>query len=128
MTEEIFGAILPIVVIDSFEAAQSFIKQRDRPLAAYLFSKNKAQITQWVNNVSAGNQCINDVMMFNAVADLPFGGTGPSGMGQYSGKSGFDNFSHLKAVLARPFVKDLPVRFAPYTAFKFKLLRWIRHL
>jgi aldehyde dehydrogenase (NAD+) len=64
--------------------------------------------------------------MFNAVPDLPFGGTGPSGMGQYSGKSGFDNFSHLKAVLKRPFLKDLPVRFAPYTDFKLKFLRFIR--
>lgn len=128
MTEEIFGAILPIVVIDSFKQAQDFIKQRDKPLAAYLFSKDKQQLNQWVDEVSAGSQCINDVIMFNAVPDLPFGGTGPSGMGQYSGKAGFDNFSHLKAVLTRPFLKDLPVRFAPYTSFKFKLLRWIRHI
>ena len=79
-----------------------------------------------VNEISSGSQCINDVIMFNAVPELPFGGIGPSGMGQYSGKAGFDNFSHLKSVLARPFVKDLPVRFAPYSKMKFKLLRWIR--
>jgi aldehyde dehydrogenase (NAD+) len=128
MTDEIFGAILPIVAVESFEQAKAFIQQRDKPLAAYIFTKDKQQSDSWVEEVSAGSQCINDVIMFNAVPELPFGGIGPSGMGQYSGKAGFDNFSHLKSVLKRPFIKDLPVRFAPYTAMKFKLLRWIRHL
>ena len=126
MTDEIFGAILPIVTIESFDKAKAFVKQREKPLSAYIFSRNTEQIEQWINEISAGNQCINDVIMFNAVPDLPFGGTGPSGMGQYSGKAGFDNFSHLKSVLKRPFLKDLPVRFAPYSTLKLKLLRFIR--
>lgn len=126
MTDEIFGAILPIITIDSFEEAKRFVKERDKPLSAYIFSKNKAQCQSWVNEISSGSQCVNDVIMFNAVPELPFGGTGQSGMGQYSGKAGFDNFSHLKSVLERPFMKDLPVRFAPFTKMKFKLLRWIR--
>jgi aldehyde dehydrogenase (NAD+) len=126
MTEEIFGAILPIITIDSFSAAKEFVKKRDKPLSAYIFSRDKVKCAQWVDEISAGSQCINDVIMFNAVPELPFGGTGPSGMGQYSGKAGFDNFSHLKSVLARPFIKDLPVRFAPYSKLKFKFLRWIR--
>lgn len=126
MTDEIFGAILPIVTIESFDKAKAFVKQREKPLSAYIFSRNTEQVEQWINEISAGNQCINDVIMFNAVPDLPFGGTGPSGMGQYSGKAGFDNFSHLKSVLKRPFLKDLPVRFAPYSTLKLKLLRFIR--
>jgi aldehyde dehydrogenase (NAD+) len=126
MTEEIFGAILPIITIESFDEAKLFVKEREKPLSAYIFSRNTEQIDQWVNEISAGSQCINDVMMFSAVPDLPFGGTGPSGIGQYSGKAGFDNFSHLKSVLKRPFLKDLPVRFAPYSAFKFKILRFLR--
>jgi len=126
MTEEIFGAILPIVIIESFDEAKSFVKQREKPLSAYIFSRNTEQVDQWINEISAGSQCINDVIMFNAVPDLPFGGTGPSGMGQYSGKAGFDNFSHLKSVLKRPFLKDIPLRFAPYSKLKLKLLRFIR--
>lgn len=128
MTEEIFGAILPIVPIENIDQAKRFIQERDKPLSSYIFSKDKSQISHWVNEISSGSQCINDVIMFNAVPDLPFGGVGPSGIGQYSGKAGFDNFSHLKSVLSRPFLKDLPVRFAPYTKVKFKLLRLIRHL
>lgn len=126
MTDEIFGAILPIIAIEDFESAKAFVKSRDKPLSAYIFSKNKVQCQSWINEISSGSQCINDVIMFNAVPELPFGGVGPSGMGQYSGQAGFDNFSHLKSVLVRPFIKDLPVRFAPYSKLKFKFLRWIR--
>lgn len=128
MTEEIFGPLLPIITVESFEHVKTLVSERDKPLSAYIFTKDKNQQQQWVDEISSGNQCINDVIMFNAVPDLPFGGTGPSGMGQYSGKSGFDNFSHLKSVLVRPFLKDLPVRFAPYTKLKFKLLKLIRNL
>ena len=128
MTDEIFGALLPIITIDSFDAAKAFVKAREKPLSSYIFSKDSQQTQSWISEISSGSQCINDVIMFNAVPDLPFGGVGPSGIGQYSGKAGFDNFSHLKSVLYRPFMKDLPVRFAPYTDLKFKLLRLIRHL
>ncbi len=55
------------------------------------------QQQQWVEQISSGSQCINDVLMFMAVSELPFGGVGPSGMGQYSGKAGFEQFSHLKS-------------------------------
>lgn len=126
MTEEIFGPILPIIDVDDFDAAKHFVLERDKPLAAYIFSKCQAQINEWSQSVSAGNQCINDVLMFSAVPDLPFGGVGSSGMGQYSGKAGFDQFSHLKAILKRPFIKDLPLRFAPYTPNKFKWLKRLR--
>ncbi|SEL04044.1 aldehyde dehydrogenase (NAD+) [Colwellia chukchiensis] len=126
MSEEIFGPILPIIAIEDFAQAKAFVTMRDKPLAAYIFSKNKHQCQAWVHDVRAGNQGINDVIMFNAVPELPFGGVGPSGIGQYSGQAGFDNFSHLKSVLARPFIKDLPIRFAPYGKIKFKILRWLR--
>lgn len=128
MQEEIFGPLLPIITVDNYESAKNFVKEREKPLSSYIFTKNSAQSNNWVDEISSGSQCINDVIMFNAVPELPFGGIGPSGMGQYSGKSGFNNFSHLKSVLKRPFLKDLPIRFAPFTAFKFKLLRFIRHL
>ena len=125
MVNEIFGPILPIITVDGFESAKAIIKKRDKPLSSYIFSKNKAQINNWTSEISSGSQCINDVMMFNGVPELPFGGVGPSGMGRYSGKAGFDNFSHLKSVLYRPFLKDLPIRFAPFDEWKIKILKWL---
>lgn len=126
MQEEIFGPILPIIVVDDFQHAMNLIIEHDKPLAAYLFTRNKEQEQQWLTEISAGSVAINDVMMFSAVADLPFGGVGASGFGQYSGKVGFDNFSHLKAVIKRPFLKDLALRFAPFTQKKLRTLKWFR--
>jgi aldehyde dehydrogenase (NAD+) len=125
MKEEIFGPILPLVTVENLEEAIGFIVERDKPLAAYLFTRSKASEKRFVEAVSTGNLCINDVLMFMSVPELPFGGVGMSGMGQYHGKAGFDRFSHLKAVMKRARFPELPVRFAPYTDFKMKLLKWL---
>jgi len=126
MQEEIFGPVLPIVRADSLDAAIQFIRERDKPLAAYLFTNDSVAESRFIENVSCGNACINDTMMFAAVPELPFGGVGASGMGAYSGKQGFDTFSHMKAVLKRGWWPDLAVRYAPYTDKKFAFLRKIR--
>ena len=70
--------------------------------------------------------CLNDVLMFSAVPDLPFGGVGESGMGAYKGERGFLNFSHGKAVMKRSLWPDIALRYAPYTRSKFSLLRKLR--
>ncbi len=126
MQEEIFGPVLPIVRADNLDAAMQFIRERDKPLAAYIFTKSKDAETLFLDQVSCGNACINDTMMFMAVHELPFGGVGASGMGSYSGEHGFKTFSHMKAVMKRGWWPDLAVRYAPYTDKKFAFLRKIR--
>ena len=126
MQEEIFGPVLPIVRADNLDAAIRFIREREKPLAAYLFTNDSAAESRFLENVSCGNVCINDTLMFMAVPELPFGGVGTSGMGAYSGKHGFDTFSHKKAVMKRGWWPDLTVRYAPYTEKKFAFLRKIR--
>ena len=123
MQEEIFGPILPIVRADDLDAAIHFIRQGDKPLAAYIFTKDPAAEKRFLEKVSSGNACVNDTMMFMAVHELPFGGVGPSGMGSYSGEYGFKTFSHMKAVMKRGWWPDLDVRYAPYTDRKFRMLR-----
>jgi len=125
MREEIFGPILPIVRIDDERHAIEFIRDRDKPLAAYLFTDSAAAQHHFLDDVSAGSVCINDTMMFMAVPELPFGGVGASGMGAYSGKRGFRTFSHDKAVLKRAWWPDVVLRYAPYTDVKW---RWLRRL
>lgn len=126
MREEIFGPILPIVRAENLEEAIAFIRKGDKPLAAYIFTDNKPAEVKFLNDVSCGSACVNDVMMFMAVHELPFGGVGASGMGAYSGKRGFETFSHMKAVMKRGWWPDLDIRYAPYTEKKFKWLRKIR--
>jgi len=126
MREEIFGPVLPIIRALNLEEAIAFIRSGDKPLAAYVFTNDKGAEKKFLEQVSCGNACINDVMMFMTVHELPFGGVGPSGMGAYSGRCGFETFSHMKAVMKRGWWPDLDVRYAPYTEKKFKFLRKIR--
>lgn len=125
MNEEIFGPVLPVLAVDDLDAAIAFIRAREKPLAAYLFSSSRAAREQFIDTVSAGNVCINDVMMFMVVQGLPFGGVGNSGMGAYKGVHGFNRFSHMKAVMKRGWWPDIALRYAPYTAGKFK---WLKRL
>jgi len=113
MQEEIFGPILPILEIKNIDQAIDFIQERDKPLSAYLFTRSRASEQRFAANVSTGNLCINDVLMFMSVPDLPFGGVGESGMGQYHGQAGFDRLSHLKSVMRRSRWPEITVRFAP---------------
>lgn len=126
MREEIFGPVLPVVRAENLEEAIAFIRASDKPLAAYVFTNDKGAEKKFLEQVSCGSACVNDVMMFMAVHDLPFGGVGPSGMGAYSGRRGFETFSHMKAVMKRGWWPDLDVRYAPYTEKKFKFLRKVR--
>ena len=126
MQEEIFGPILPVLQIDDLENAIQFIRKGDKPLAAYIFTKDEAAEARFLGAVSSGSACVNDTMMFMTVEELPFGGVGPSGMGCYSGEYGFKTFSHMKAVMKRRWWPDLDVRYAPFTDKKFKMLRKLR--
>lgn len=126
MREEIFGPILPIVRSDDLDASIRLIRASDKPLAAYIFTNNAAAEARFLEQVSCGNLCVNDTMMFMAVDELPFGGVGPSGMGNYSGEHGFKMFSHMKAVMKRGWWPDFAIRYAPFTDKKFKMLRKLR--
>ena len=123
--EEIFGPVLPLIEVDSLQAAIDVVLARDKPLALYLFGDD-AEADRVIGQTSAGMVGVNDTLMFHAVPELPFGGTGASGMGSYTGRSGFDTFSHLKPVLRRGTIFDLDVRYPPFTARKLGLLRRLR--
>ncbi|RUO72756.1 aldehyde dehydrogenase family protein [Idiomarina seosinensis] len=124
LTEEIFGPILPIVTISSAAEAISIIQKKPKPLALYAFTKNKRLLRQFTEQVSAGNVCYNDTLMFMLNPKLPFGGVGRSGMGRYHGRWGFDTFSHLKPVMTRRFMLDIALRYPPYSRLKDKVLGW----
>ncbi|MDX1379966.1 MAG: aldehyde dehydrogenase family protein [Xanthomonadales bacterium] len=123
MQEEIFGPILSIVRADSLDDAIRFVRAGEKPLAAYLFTRDRAAQQRFAAEVSSGNLCLNDTMMFMAVPGLTFGGVGESGMGQYKGEQGFLRFSHGKAVMRRGLWPDIRLRYAPYTEKAFRLLR-----
>jgi len=114
MGEEIFGPILPVLTFDNKEEAVMIVKSRQKPLATYLFTSCKKTERFYINNISFGGGCVNDVVMHLSVPNLPFGGVGESGMGYYHGKAGFDTFTHYKSVLKKPKLLDNPLRYPPY--------------
>ncbi|USF26204.1 4,4'-diaponeurosporen-aldehyde dehydrogenase [Firmicutes bacterium ASF500] len=123
MREEIFGPVLPVLTFDRVEEALEFVNARPRPLALYLFSQNKRTHELFLRRSSFGGGCINDTIIHLATSRMPFGGVGNSGMGGYHGGASFDTFSHRKSIVKKSAWIDLPVRYAPYSPVKDKLLR-----
>jgi len=123
MKEEIFGPILPIITFKNKQQILDFITTKPKPLAAYVFTTNGKFEAEFIQQVSAGSICINDTNIFLANHNLPFGGVGTSGMGQYHGKCGFDTFSHTKSVMKRSFKFDAAIRYAPFSKFKLMILK-----
>lgn len=125
MGEEIFGPIMPILTFDDFDKIVDNLKDKDKPLALYLFSSDKGQIKRITTELSYGGGCINDVVVHLSTSEMGFGGVGQSGMGSYHGKDGFDAFSHYKSIMDKKTWLDLPMRYQPY---KNKMYEKLLHL
>ncbi len=128
MEEEIFGPVLPVLVYDDFDVLLETLKTKDKPLAAYLFSRSKREINSFETQLSFGNGAINDAVMQIANIHLPFGGIGKSGIGTSHGYFGFRTFSHEKALLKKPFWFELPVKYGKASRGKLRFIRWISKL
>ncbi|MCL5127884.1 aldehyde dehydrogenase [Algibacter sp. L4_22] len=122
MQEEIFGPILPILSYETEQDIENIISKYEKPLAFYVFSKNKAFSEGLISKFSFGGGVVNDTLMHFGNDKLPFGGVGFSGIGSYHGKFGFDTFSHQKSIVKRKTWIDPPVRYAPYSG-KLKLIK-----
>lgn len=117
MGEEIFGPILPVLVVADAESAVRFINARPRPLAAYVFSRDRAVRRMFETRTTSGALGFGLPLGHLLSARLPFGGVGASGMGAYHGKAGFLTFSHVKSVTVKPSWPDtLRLVYPPYDA------------
>ena len=123
MQEEIFGPILPVITVESMEAAVDFVNARAKPLAMYVFADDDDRADQLLAATSSGGACVYQVIMHLTPAELPFGGVGASGIGRYHGQAGFDAFSNLRSVLKKPSRPDPKLLYPPYTSLKEKLIR-----
>ncbi len=127
MQEEIFGPILPVLTYDNLDDVIDLLKTKDKPLALYLFSKDKTTQQRVWNELQFGGGAINDTLMHITNHHLPFGGVGNSGFGAYHGKHSFDLFSQQKGYTKRSFLWDPPIAYPPYTkrqeAFIRKILK-----
>jgi aldehyde dehydrogenase (NAD+) len=125
MAEEIFGPILPILTYRKLEEVPAFITARDKPLALYVFASDQRAIDAVIANTTAGGTCVNNALIHFANPNLPFGGVGPSGTGNYHGYYGFKAFSHERAVLQQGRTDMLRSVYPPYGPKVSKMIKWM---
>jgi acyl-CoA reductase-like NAD-dependent aldehyde dehydrogenase len=114
MREEIFGPILPVVPYRGLDGALAYVNARPRPLALYYFDRDARRIDRVLTETVAGGVTINDTILHVAQENLPFGGVGPSGMGEYHGRAGFEAFSKRKAVFRQARLNTIGLFKPPY--------------
>lgn len=114
MQEEIFGPIMPLLTFDSLEEVATALVKREKPLALYLFTTDKASEDYIINNVSYGGGCVNATLMHMLNINLPFGGVGNSGYGVYQGQWTIETFSHKKSMFIRALTDEPAPVFPPY--------------
>ena len=125
MKEEIFGPVLPVIAFEDIDVAIKAVKDRPKPLSAYVYTNNRKIVKKLIKEVSFGGGAINDSVMNLSNSNLPFGGVGLSGIGSYHGKTGFDTFSHFKSIYRNSFRFEPPLKYPPYTKAKLRLIRFL---
>lgn len=123
MQQEIFGPILPVMDFENIDEVINYVNSKPKPLAFYYFSESKKKQNYVLTRTSSGGGCVNDTIMHLSNHNLPFGGVGNSGMGNYHGKFGFDTFSNLRAILNKATWIDVPVRYGPFKPITIKLFK-----
>lgn len=123
MQEEIFGPVFPVIGYTDYDEILQKIIEGEKPLAAYLFTKNEEEKTRLLHLVSFGGGVINDTLMHITNHYLPFGGIGNSGIGSYHGEYGFLAFSHQKSVIDKATWGEPDLKYPPYTD---KKMHWIK--
>jgi len=125
MQEEIFGPVLPIVTYRSLHEALEYVNDRPRPLALYYFDDDSARADEVLTRTTSGGVCVNETLLHFVQHDLPFGGVGPSGMGAYHGREGFETSTHARAVVRQRRLNGMRLLAAPYGARVERLLDWL---
>ncbi|MHA2173175.1 MAG: aldehyde dehydrogenase family protein, partial [Candidatus Kariarchaeaceae archaeon] len=113
------------------EEVIDYIESRPHPLALYIYTQNKKVKEHFLQNLSFGGGMVNDSVIYYLHPQVPFGGIGDSGMGNYSGKYTFDTFSQARPVIEAGGIIDRTseklgvkfFRYPPYNSTKIRLLR-----
>ncbi len=126
MQDEIFGPLLPVIRYRSIDEATRIINDRPSPLSFYVFSERETTVDALLRRTTAGSTCVNEGFIHFVNPDLPFGGTGESGIGRGHGRWSFREFSNERSVLRRSYGSDLlrPL-YPPYDRLTSRLADWV---
>ncbi|KZT06718.1 aldehyde dehydrogenase [Laetiporus sulphureus 93-53] len=124
MEDELFGPILPIIVVEDLDGAIRLINGQPTPLTLYTFTNSKDTEEKLLESTRSGALVINDTVSHLAVYEMPFGGQGDSGYGSWYGKASFDTFTHLRGFVHIPNAGEphMANRYPPYTDAKYEAM------
>jgi aldehyde dehydrogenase (NAD+) len=104
------------------EEAIHYINANEKPLALYIFSKNRKTTEFILKNTRAGCTAINHNQLQFLNTNLPFGGSNNSGIGKSHGFFGFQEFSNQRSVLKQHTFGAVDLLYPPYNNFKQKIV------
>jgi len=125
MQEEIFGPVVPVIDFEDFEDVYRIIGQHPKPLAAYIFTRDKKLAREFLSRTQSGSAGINDTVIQIASPYLPYGGVGESGLGRYHGRKSFETFSNMRSVIVKSNLFDIIIRYPPYSELKKKIISFL---
>ena len=94
LTQEIFGPVAPIVVINSDEEAIELANATEFGLIAYVYSSDLKRAIKVAESLESGMVAINKGVISDPAA--PFGGFKQSGLGREGGFAGIEEFLEIK--------------------------------
>ncbi len=123
LTQELFGPVLPIVVVESLEEEIRRSPWHESPLAVYGFGG------RWLEQLLAqysrsGSVVMNGTLHRIVSTTIPFGGVGTSGIGNYHGSHGFNAFSYERVYVSKHPTLEMPGIYPPYTMPQ-QAIRWL---
>ena len=125
MEEEVFAPILPVLDFENFEDVYQIIGQYPKPLAVYIFTRDRNLAREFLQKTQSGSAGINDTVIQIASPYLPYGGVGCSGLGRYHGRKSFETFSNMRSVIEKSNLLDISIRYPPYNKFKEKVISFL---
>ena len=97
--EEIFGPVVAVITVDSFEEALDIANQTEYGLTGSVYSETRANIIKAKTDFNVGNLYFNRKCTAAVVLQHPFGGFNLSGTDHKTGTPNYlTNFMYLKAV------------------------------
>ncbi len=114
--EEVFGPVLVVIPYTDRAQAVRYIEAKPKPLASYIFAKDRAVIDYFLHHTTSGSTVINhNVIQSGTNPNLPFGGVNDSGIGRVGGHYSFLETSNARAVVEEgPVLMDPDLMFPPY--------------
>ncbi len=102
MREEIFGPVLPIVIVDSEDEAVALANDCDFGLGASVWTSDRSKGERFAREIEAGMVWINDHMFSHGACQCSWGGVKESGLGRTHSKFGLYECVNVKLRVWEP--------------------------